>query len=181
MSQMRDGILTGTSASLDALDSRFLQGRSPRGLRLANCGPRVGIEARGNDSGPMLTALTTGLRFKLAIALAAFAALCFVAPPAVLAFGHGKNTVNCLAHVDAVDHGEAKAHGMKHHSDHSSPAGGHQMTCCGLFCLSALAAEDGETVDRIDAGPALSSAIEASPHSRVPERPDRPPISLLSV
>ena len=38
----------------------------------------------------MLTALTTGLRFRFAILLAAFASLCFVAPPAVLAFGHGE-------------------------------------------------------------------------------------------
>ena len=129
----------------------------------------------------MLTALTTGLRFRLAIALAAFAALCFIAPTAVLAFGHGENTVKCLSHADAVDHGGAKAGGMTHHGDRSSPAGDHQMTCCGLFCLSALAAEDREAVDRIHAGPVLSPAIEAHLLSRVPERPDRPPISLLSV
>jgi hypothetical protein len=129
----------------------------------------------------MLTALTTGLRFRFAIIFSAFAALCFVAPPAVLAFGHGDSTVKCLSHADAVDHGSAKAHGMTHHGDGSSPAGDHQMTCCGLFCLSALAAEDGNAVDRVHAGPVLSPAIEASHLSRVPERPDRPPISLLSV
>jgi hypothetical protein len=129
----------------------------------------------------MLTALTTGLRFRLAIILAAFAALCFVAPPAVLAFGHGENTVNCLALADAVDHGGAKAQGPTHHGDRSSPASGHQPSCCGLFCLSALAAEDRETVDRVDAGLVLSPAIEAHLLSRVPELPDRPPISLLSV
>jgi hypothetical protein len=129
----------------------------------------------------MLTALTTGIRFRLAIMLAAFAAFCFVAPPAVLAFGHGNNTVKCLSHADAVDHGKTKASGMTHHGDRSSPPGDHQMTCCGLFCLSALAAEDGEAVDRIHAAPVLSPTIEASLLSRVPERPDRPPISLLSV
>jgi hypothetical protein len=129
----------------------------------------------------MLTALTTGLRFRLAIILAAFAALCFVAPAAVLAFGHGENTVKCLSHADAVDHGGAKAGGMTHHGDRSSPTSGHQPSCCGLFCLSALAAEDRETVDRVDAGLVLSPAIEAHLLSRVPELPDRPPISLLSV
>ena len=56
----------------------------------------------------MLTALTTGVRFRLAIALTTFAALCFVAPPAVLAFGHGENTAQCLSHADAVNHGTAK-------------------------------------------------------------------------
>lgn len=129
----------------------------------------------------MLTALTTGLRFRFAIILAAFAALCFVAPTAVLAFGHGENTVKCLSHADAVDHGGAKAGGMTHHGDRSAPAGDHHMTCCGLFCLSAIAAEDGEAVNRIHASPALSPAIEASLLSRVPELPDRPPISLPSV
>ena len=92
----------------------------------------------------MLTALTTGLRFRFAILLAAFAALCFVAPPAVLAFGHGDDTVGCLAHADMVDHGKvAAATGMKHHGDHSAPAGSHQPSCCGLFCMSALVTDGG--------------------------------------
>jgi hypothetical protein len=129
----------------------------------------------------MLTALTTGLRFRVAITLAAFAALCFVAPPAVLAFGHGPNTANCLAHADQVDHGRTAASGTDHHGDHSAPAGDHQMTCCGLFCLSALAPIAGEPF----APPAIYSASfparEARPFSRVPERPDRPPISLPVV
>ena len=128
----------------------------------------------------MLTALRTGLRFRLAVAFAAFAALCFVAPPAVLAFGHGKNTVNCLAHADAVDHGMAKAGGAKHHGDHSSPAGDHQMTCCGLFCLSALAADSG-VLDPVAARSAAFPARETSVFNRVSERLDRPPISLLFV
>ncbi len=129
----------------------------------------------------MLTALTTGLRFRVAIVLAAFASLCFIAPPAVLAFGHGENTVNCLAHADGVDHGAAMAHGMKHHGDH--PLGAHQpgSGCCGLFCMSALAADTGETLETIEAGTVLSPAIEARPFSRVPELPDRPPIPLLFV
>ena len=53
----------------------------------------------------MLRALRTGLGFRVAMAIAVFAALCLVAPPAVMAFGHGDNTVHCLTHADAVDHG----------------------------------------------------------------------------
>ena len=139
--------------------------------------PRLG---QGNDSEPMLTALTTGLRFRLAIALAAFAALCFVAPPAVLAFGHGANTINCLAHANMVDHGRVASHDAKHHGDHSSPAGNHQMTCCGLFCLSALAA-DSAVIDPVAAVSAPFPARETSLFSRVAERLDRPPIPLLFV
>lgn len=129
----------------------------------------------------MLTALTTGLRFRFAITLAAFAALCFVAPPAVLAFGHGSNTANCLAHADQVDHGRIAARDTAHHGGHSTPAGDHQMTCCGLFCLSALAADSGETIAPAAVYSAPFPAREARLFSRVPERPDRPPISYPIV
>lgn len=128
----------------------------------------------------MLTALTTGLRFRLAILFAVFAALCFVAPPAVLAFGHGKNTVDCLARADMVDHGNSHAHGTKPHGDHSSPAGSHQSSCCGLFCLSALLT-DGGVIEPVATDSTLFPARAASLFSRVPERLDRPPISLLVV
>jgi hypothetical protein len=128
----------------------------------------------------MLIALRIGLRFRLAVALAAFAALCFVAPPAVLAFGHGGNTINCLAHADMVEHGRTAAHDAGHHGDHSSPAHDHQMTCCGLFCLSALAADSG-VIDPVAAGSAPFLARETSLFSRVSERLDRPPISLPIV
>jgi len=129
----------------------------------------------------MLTKLTSGLRFRLAIVLAALAALCFVMPPAALAFGHGENTAHCLANADMVDHGAAKESSVDHHSDHSTPAGPHHMTCCGLFCLSALPAEIGEVVGAIAMGPALSPAPAPHLPSQLPERLDRPPISPLFV
>ena len=129
----------------------------------------------------MLAALRTGICFRVAIMLAAFAALCFVAPPAVLAFGHGKNTVDCLAHADMLDHGKLHAHGGKPNSDHSSPTGTHQPSCCGLFCMSALATVGAETVAPVEAGALHGPAPETILFSRAPERPDRPPISLLVV
>jgi hypothetical protein len=125
----------------------------------------------------MLTALTTGLRFRVAITLAAFAALCFVAPPAVLAFGHGPNTANCMTHADQVDHGRIDASDAGHHGDHSAPAGDRQMTCCGLFCLSALAADGGEATAPAAIYSAPFPVREIRLFSRVPERIDRPPIS----
>jgi hypothetical protein len=129
----------------------------------------------------MLIALRTGLSFRLAATLAAFAALCFIAPPAVVALGHGEHTTYCLAHADMVEHGAAKGANVGNHADHSAPAGSHQMTCCGLFCLSALPAEIGEAVSRFVRGPALSLAPEPHLLSQAPERPDRPPISPLFV
>ncbi len=129
----------------------------------------------------MLTALTSGFRFRVAIALAAFAALCFVAPPAVLAFGHGEHTIECLAHADMVNHGMSKAPGMTHHGDHSLPASSHQpgSGCCGLFCMSALPAELDQGLQNVTAGQALALPAQPNPLSQVPEQPDRPPISLF--
>ena len=66
-----------------------------------------GLGAGKNNNSTMLTALTTGLRFRFAILLAAFASLCFVARPAALAFGHG--TADCMAHADMVDYGKVAA------------------------------------------------------------------------
>jgi hypothetical protein len=129
----------------------------------------------------MLTALTTGLRFRLAIAFTAFAALCFVAPPAVLAFGHGPHAADCLAHADMVDHGHVAAHDTGHPVGHSSPSGDHHMGCCGLFCLSALTVDNGEAVAPVLRHALPVPAREPSLFSRVPERPDRPPIPLLVV
>ena len=129
----------------------------------------------------MLIALRTGLSFRLAAALAAFAALCFVAPPAVVAFGHGSNTMSCVAHADMVDHGAAKMAGVDNHADHSAPAGSHQMTCCGLFCLSALPTEIGEVIAGSITGSTLLPTGEAHLLSQSPEQPDRPPIPPLFV
>jgi hypothetical protein len=129
----------------------------------------------------MLTTLTTGLSFRLAIVLAALGALCFVMPPAALAFGHGDHTADCLAHADMVNHGVVKPAGVNDHAHHSAPAGSHQMNCCGLFCLSALPAEIGEVFSGIVRGPALLPTLELHLPSQSPERPDRPPISPLFV
>jgi hypothetical protein len=134
----------------------------------------------------MLVALTTGIRFRLAIALTAFAGLCFVAPPAVLAFGHGGNALHCLANADKLNHGKMASHAGGHHGDHapdgdrSTSSGDLQMTCCGLFCLSALAA-DVTAIAPAALTVALVPAREPPLFSRVSERLDRPPISLLLV
>jgi hypothetical protein len=137
---------------------------------------RLGF-ASGGQGPAMLIALRSGLSFRLA----AVAALCFVAPPAVVAFGHASNTMNCVAHADMVDHGAAKMAGVDNHADHSPPAGSHQITCCGLFCLSALPAEIGGVVGKTRTGSGLSLAPEPHLLSQSPERPDRPPIFVWAA
>jgi hypothetical protein len=128
----------------------------------------------------MLTALTEGFRFRLAILLAVLAAFCFVAPPAVLASGHGTHGIDCLAHADMVDHGASKAGGMAHHGDNSLPGGTHHpgSGCCGLFCMSALPADMDQSLQTPVVGPMHALPAEPQPLSRAPEQPDRPPISL---
>ncbi len=128
----------------------------------------------------MLTALRHGTRLRLAVTLAAFALLCFVLPPAVLASGHGEHTVQCLAHADMVDHGTSNAAHHGDHSDHSLPSGSHQpgSGCCGLFCMSALPADLNQTLAGLAAGTASPLPAPPRPLSRAPEEPDRPPISL---
>ena len=133
-----------------------------------------------NHSKAVLISLTTGLRFKFATILAALAMLCFVMPPAAVAFGHGDKTVHCLAHADMVDHGVAKGPAVDNHADHSGPAT-HPTTCCGLFCLSALPAEIGEVITGNITGSTLLPTGEAHLLSQSPERPDRPPIFPLFV
>jgi hypothetical protein len=129
----------------------------------------------------MLTALTTGLRFRLAILLAAFAAFCFAAPPVALAFGHGSATADCMAHADVVGHGKmGTSQRTQHHGDQSAPSGNHQPSCCALFCMSALAADFG--VGEPEATPSTPYVpCESILFSRVAERLDRPPISLRIV
>jgi hypothetical protein len=133
----------------------------------------------------MLRALRTGLGFRVALAIAAFAALCLVAPPAVMAFGHGERTVHCLAYADAVDHGMHGGLGgvaQKHDGGHGTlPGGTHAPGCCGLYCLSALPLASGPLVEGLLLAPALSPPAEAALFGRVPGRLDRPPIPSLSV
>jgi hypothetical protein len=129
----------------------------------------------------MLQTFRSGLGFRVAILLAAFAALCFVAPPAVLAFGHGSNTVQCLAHGDAVDHDGHMGAADKDHSGHAKLPGHHDQTCCGLFCLSALAPTSGPVVEGLRAPEELSPPVEASFFGQTPDLPHRPPITPLAV
>jgi len=133
----------------------------------------------------MLKRLRTGLGFRLAMAIAMFAALCFVAPPAVMAFGHGSNTLHCLSHGDLMGHGMAIDHGMQS-ADAGHKDGGHAKIpsdkgCCGLFCASAIAPGSTPVVEVLPVSTVLAPPVTPRPANRAPERIDRPPISLLSA
>jgi hypothetical protein len=129
----------------------------------------------------MLQKLRTGLGFRVAMAIAVFAALCLVAPPAAIAFGHGDNTVHCLANADVADYGMHGGAAQKHHGDHGKLPGTHAPGCCGLYCLSALPLASGPVVEGISVAPALSPPVEPALFGRIPGLLDRPPIPSLSV
>jgi hypothetical protein len=129
----------------------------------------------------MLQKLRTGLGFRAAMMIAVLAAICLVAPPAVMAFGHGSNTVHCLANADAVDHGMHGGDTQRHHGDHGKSSGTHAPGCCGLYCMSALPLIPGPTVEgrMIRSTPAMPAEVAFA--GRGPGRIDRPPIPLLIV
>jgi len=126
----------------------------------------------------MLARLRTGLGFRVAIATAMFAALCFVVPPAAMAFGHGANMVQCLTHADMMDHG-MQGSGHQDQGDHAKIPG--DKGCCGLFCLSAIAPASGHLLEVLFVAHRLLPPALPHPVNRAPERIDRPPISLLSA
>jgi hypothetical protein len=128
----------------------------------------------------VLSALATGLRFRIAMTIAAFAAFCLIAPPAVLAFGHGENTVHCLVNADSPHHG---AHKTSEGTDQGAPSqhGTQAPDCCGLFCVSAIVPVIAGTSDGLLHGAAVFPQPEARFLGQPPGLPDRPPISLLFV
>jgi hypothetical protein len=98
-----------------------------------------------------------------------------------MAFGHGENTMHCLAHADAVDHGMHDGLARKHDGDHGTLPATHAPGCCGLYCLSALPLASGALVEGLLLTSALSPQAETALFGREPSRLDRPPIPSLSV
>jgi hypothetical protein len=140
----------------------------------------------------MLSALIVGVRFRLSITLTVVAALSFALPPAVLAMGHGANTMACLSHADDVHHGMAETmhHNEALHAAHKAMAehqgsghspGTHTMTCCGLFCVSAMLVSADETASPPAHNVPHSTLSTPRLLSRAPQLPERPPNTLLSV
>src|SRR5262245_41598341 len=123
----------------------------------------------------------TGLGFRAAILVAVLAALCLVAPPAVVAFGHGDNTAHCLANADAMNHGMHGGAMADHHGDHGKQPRTHAPGCCGLYCMSALPLTPGPMLEGRVIRPALAIPAEIAFTSRGPGRIDRPPILTSSV
>lgn len=143
----------------------------------------------------MLYALNKGFWRKAGVVLGLFAAMCFALPPAVLAMGHGANTMHCLSHADRVDHGTKSGHAdhgamqaaaddaiaIKDKNDRAPSGGDRHMTCCGLYCLSAVAPVESGIAVRLALGVPRDIARGARLVSRTPQLPEHPPKPRLSV
>jgi len=133
----------------------------------------------------MLTALTKGVRLRVATLVAALAIFSFVAPPMAFAFAPTKSAIHCLTHADdeLTSQAEALQPGSAH--DHEDGAehsrGDHKSACCCLFSVTALVPDSGDLSEPELSRSAAFSAIEASFHGFTPDRLNRPPISLLSL
>ncbi len=133
-----------------------------------------------------------GIRVRAAIALAAFYALCVLAPSAAFALGDGHNIPHCLADDDgfAIHLHENEAHihaaGAAHHQHanaghtqkqtHHDDAD-HLGACCGLFGVAAIIVEPASLPARTDLATALLATTQDAMSGRQPGPLDRPPIS----
>ena len=148
----------------------------------------------------MLSVLTRDFRVKAALALAAFYALCILAPSAAFAFSHSPNAAHCLTedgipiavhdhggkvhvHADGTthrhhDHGSTQPHydgpTPKHSSDRPK---GDTATCCSLFSVVAVAFEPALILGISGPASLLVPAPREAMSGRGPERINRPPIA----
>lgn len=148
----------------------------------------------------MLSRLNKVRRWRAALLLALFYALCSVAPAASFAFGDGTRAAHCLTGDD--DHGLHGAQPHEHpaaathtHADGTSHDHGRKADagksdengkspdgkCCGLICVSALPASlaNGNLPDLPRA--ATIAPVERYAAGQPPGRLDRPPNTQLSL
>lgn len=137
--------------------------------------------------------LTKKLRKRAAILIAMAYAFCVMAPAAALAAADSPAVFHCLTAAggvaNAAEHGgaaHAHADAAAHQHDEQNSAPDHHSnkdgkadtgSCCGLFCVSALAHDSGLTIGL--SAPASSSVAKLANglNGRAPCPLHRPPIA----
>ena len=139
-----------------------------------------------------MRALTKNLRRRAAILIAVAYAFCVLAPSAALAVVSNPTVFHCISELSAKSAPAAHVHadgGTHRHDqgghdhgaapDHQSDDGGkgHAGTCCGLFCVSAIAHDPGLTFGITT--PTSAAVATAANHlaGRAPCPLHRPPIA----
>jgi hypothetical protein len=134
--------------------------------------------------------LTANTRKRLATFLVVLYALCVLAPHAAMAFAHGPNAAHCLTesansphqhmaasahvHEDGMMHEHAPAKAQDPAQNDDSKA---QAVCCGLFFMSALAADTVPVLSAREAGKAVFSLALNGLTDHPPGRINEPPIA----
>jgi hypothetical protein len=143
----------------------------------------------------MLARLTKAARRKAAGLLVLLYAGCVIMPAAAFAFDGGTRAAHCLtdagpAHVHQHEHSKPHVHddGTTHHHD---GAAAHQQntsdgdegtaTCCGLFCVTAMAANAGAALGIPTHHSSVFAVSFEELAGRGPDRINKPPISLLPL
>lgn len=146
--------------------------------------------------------LTKNLRRRAAIAIAVVYAFCVLAPAGALAVVASPTVFHCIGDLSAKPapvvqqtaahvHGDGSTHqhgqvSLDHGShdqsgaaDHHSDAGekSHAGTCCGLFCVSALAHDPGLTFGVSTPASSSVATVTKGLHGRAPGPLHRPPIA----
>lgn len=151
--------------------------------------------------------LTKNLRRRAAIAIAVAYAFCVLAPAGALAVVSSPTVFHCIGELNAkaapaVQQTAAHVHedGTSHHlghsahdksgaADHHADAGGkahdgkdhdskdHGGTCCGLFCVSALAHDPGVTFGVTSPASTSVATLANGLDGRAPCPLHRPPIA----
>jgi hypothetical protein len=132
--------------------------------------------------------LTATFRRKMATFFVVLYALCVVGPHAAMALTHVANLAHCLPQSSAAPHEHASAaaqvHGDTALHEHAAPAAADDkaasdqaaLSCCGLFFMSGLAADERELpLHDTQAGSVVSRAPD-SLAGHPPGSIHRPPI-----
>ena len=139
----------------------------------------------------MIATLRTGFGFRIAFAMAAFAAFALIAPPMAVAFARAERAAHCLTHSNhpvASEHAASAPAAAKHEhgpgdlrqAKHPRESDAHPSQCCGLFCVTAIApATDQLPNPQLD-GARLALPVVSGLYGRLAELHFRPPISPLS-
>jgi hypothetical protein len=140
--------------------------------------------------------LTKNLQRQAAILIAVTYALCILAPAAALAVIASPASFRCAEELNAttapkqVNMVHSHAGGAAHHHeqnsyeqngalDHQSDTGDkdHARSCCGLFCVPALAHDPGITFGVSAPGSSSVTALASGLSGRAPPPLHRPPIA----
>ncbi len=137
----------------------------------------------------MLTAPRGGFYFRGGLVIAGLGVFALIAPPAVSAFGHGRNALYCLTHHhNGITKPDSHSRSAQHQGENdaasakASPGrGDHKATCCALVLVTALAPNTEAILCLTWPGRTPHCAPETRYSGRWPDRLMRPPISSLSV